>query len=91
MIIHDTRSQSLAATRSGDSVEIRRILFGALRDLCTDLGLFEGQWVRCRAGTASQLLLETGDGRTVALQRDWARFIQVGYAAENQSEASPTA
>ena len=77
MLIQDASCQSLAATRTGDCVEIRRILFGALRDLCSDLGLFEGQWVRCRAGTTSQLMLETPDGRTVALQRDWARFIQV--------------
>lgn len=82
MLIQDVSTQSLAATRTGDCVEIRRILFGALRDLCSDLGLFEGQWVRCRADTASQLMLETTDGRTVALQRDWARFIQVAPGAK---------
>jgi hypothetical protein len=82
MLMQDASKQSLAAARTGDCLEIRRILFGALRDLCSDLGLFEGQWVRCRAGTASQLMLETSDGRTVALQRDWARFIQVAQGSK---------
>jgi Fe2+ transport system protein FeoA len=73
----NTATLSLAAAQPGEQVEIRRILFGALRGLCSDLGIFEGQVVRCRAGQGSQLLLQTADGRNVALERDWARFIQV--------------
>ncbi|HEX7119446.1 MAG TPA: hypothetical protein VF212_11700 [Longimicrobiales bacterium] len=72
--------RSLAATRTGDVVLIRRILFGTLRALCTDLGVREGDVVHCRAGTASHLLLDTVGGRTVPLDRDWARFIQVSAA-----------
>ena len=68
---------SLAATRSGETVEVRRILFQGLREHCSDLDIHEGDVVRCRADTASQLILETTHGRTVALQRDWARFIEV--------------
>jgi hypothetical protein len=69
--------QSLAATRSGERVEVRRILFQGLREHCSDLDIHEGDVLRCRAGTASQLILETAGGRTVSLQRDWARFIEV--------------
>lgn len=61
----------------GEVVEIRRILFDTIRDLCTDLGMSEGDIVRCRADTASRLLIETPAGRTVVLERDLARFIQV--------------
>jgi hypothetical protein len=68
---------SLAATRSGQTVEVRRILFEGLREHCSDLGIHEGDVVRCRADTPAQLILETPHGRTVALQRDWARFIEV--------------
>ena len=68
---------SLAATRSGEAVEIHRILFQGLREHCSDLDIHEGDVLRCRADTASQLILETPNGRTVALQRDWARFIEV--------------
>ncbi|HWV56546.1 MAG TPA: hypothetical protein VNZ57_03660 [Longimicrobiales bacterium] len=69
--------RSLAAVDTGDIVEIRRILFDVLRGLCADLGVREGDVVRCRANTASHLLLETAGGRTVTLERDWARFIQI--------------
>jgi hypothetical protein len=70
-------ARSLAATATGEAVEIRRILFDVLRILCADLGVREGDVVRCRADTPSHLLLETASGRTVTLERDWARFIQV--------------
>ena len=59
--------RSLAATRTGDVVLIKRILFGTLRSLCTDLGVREGDVVHCRAGSASHLLLDTPTGRTVPL------------------------
>ncbi len=75
--------RSLAAADTGEAIEIRRILFGALRNLCADLGLHEGEVVRCRACTPSQLLLETPAGRVVALERDWARFIQIAAAGQS--------
>lgn len=68
-------------------MEIRRILFDVLRDLCADLGVQEGDVVRCRANTPSHLLLETAGGRTVALEQDWARFIQIRSVA---AESRPT-
>ena len=68
---------SLAATKTGDLVQIRRILFNTLRTHCSALDIREGDVVRCRADSPSQLMLETRSGRTVALQRDYARFIQV--------------
>ena len=68
---------SLAATRTGEFVEIKKILFSTLRAHCADLDIAEGDVLRCRAGTPSQLVLETKHGRIVSLQRDWARFIQV--------------
>ena len=77
--------RSMATADTGEAVEIRRILFGALRDLCTDLGLHEGEVVRCRACTPSQLLLETATGRVVALERDWARFIQIAATGQPRS------
>lgn len=79
--------RSLAATRTGEAVLIQRILFGALRSLCTDLGVRERDVVRCRAGTPSHLLLETPSGRTVPFERDWARFIQVSAAALSESRS----
>jgi hypothetical protein len=76
-----TPLRSLAATGTGEQVEIRRILFDTLRTLCDELDVHEGDVVKCRAGTNTQLLLETQHGRRVTLQRDWARFIQVCTAS----------
>jgi hypothetical protein len=77
MSVSNPLTQSLAATQTGDVVVIQRILFEGLRSRCSELDIFEGETVRCRAGNNSQLMLETQRGRTVALERDWARFIQV--------------
>lgn len=82
--------RSLAAARTGEAVVIRRILFGTLRALCAELGVREGDVIRCRAGTPSHILLETMSGRTIPLDRDWARFIQVGTAvAEGTRRTRP--
>lgn len=80
---------SLAAASAGDSIVIRRILFSTLRSLCSELGIREGDVVQCRAGTSSHLLLRTGAGRTIPLERDWARFIQVVPAPATSPAPSP--
>ncbi len=82
--------RSLAAADTGELVEIRRILFGALRTLCSDLGVREGDVIRCRSCTASQLMLETRSGRVVSLDRDWARFIQIASAVHPELEPDRT-
>jgi hypothetical protein len=69
--------RSLAGVRPGESLVVRRILFDALRTHCSALDLREGQRVRCRSISPTRVMLETSDGRVVAFERDWARFIQV--------------
>jgi len=69
--------RSLATARAGEEVVIQRILFGALRNLCADLGVYEGDVVSCRAGISTHLVLRTATGRTIPLDREWARFIQI--------------
>ena len=71
---------SLASAAAGEPLRVQTILFDSLRHACRELGVHEGDLVRCRRGTGSQLVLETDAGRTVALQREWARFIQVSRA-----------
>lgn len=69
--------RSLASARAGEQVMISRILFGALRNFCADLGVYEGDVVNCRAGTATHLVLRTSAGRTIPFDREWSRFIQI--------------
>jgi len=43
--------------------------------LCNDIGIAEGDVVRCRRTSRAVILLETTPGRTVILDSDWARFV----------------
>lgn len=69
--------RALSTFGPGEAGRVESILFGALRALCSDLGIREGETVSCRAGTGGVLVLDTQDGHTVSLARDWARFIRV--------------
>lgn len=70
-------ASTLANVRAGESARITRILFGALRALCDDLGVRENERFHCRAASGTMLVLEADDGHIVSLARDWARFIRV--------------
>ena len=80
-------ASTLANVHAGENARITRILFGALRSLCDDLGLRENQRFHCRAATPTMLVLEAEDGNIVSLARDWARFIRVEPAPELSSQA----
>jgi hypothetical protein len=82
--MHDVMTpagRTLASLAPGESATVHSIAFGVLRALCRDLGIREGAGVHCRAGTAGVLVLDTADGHTVSLARDWARFIRLTPAA----------
>jgi hypothetical protein len=69
--------RTLASLAPGETATVHSFIFGALRSLCRDIGIREGDGVRCRAGTAGVLLLDTADGHTVSMARDWARFVRL--------------
>lgn len=69
--------RTLAMLAPGEGGTVESFLFGAVRALCGDLGIREGETVRCRAGTGGVLILDTQDGHIVSLARDWARFIRL--------------
>ncbi|HUF50702.1 MAG TPA: ferrous iron transport protein A [Longimicrobiales bacterium] len=73
-------SRALATLEPGEGGTVEAIQYGALRALCSDLGIREGEKVRCRAGRGSMLVLDTQDGHTVSLARDWARHILVALS-----------
>jgi hypothetical protein len=73
-------TRTLASLAPGDSGTVESFLFGSLRSLCNDLGIRQGETVRCRAGTAGVLILDTQDGHIVSVARDWARFIRLDAA-----------
>ena len=65
----DLPAYLLASLSPGESGTVVSFLFGTLRSLCDDLGIREGETVRCRAGTAGVLILDTQDGHTVSVAR----------------------
>lgn len=75
---HNRPHRWLAQALPNETVRIERMLFKVLRDLCTGLGVAEGDVVRCKTVSESIVLLETEKGRTIVIDQDWARFIEVG-------------
>lgn len=75
--IADGREQSLMEVTPNELVRVERILYAILRDLCDEIGLHEGDEVRCQRNAGSVVVLESETGRKLVVDQDWARFIRV--------------
>jgi len=69
--------RSLATIRRGETVVVECILFDIVRTRCEIKGIHLGDLLRCRETEAGRLLLETARGALVAVEQQWARFVQV--------------
>lgn len=87
--IIDTPVRMLASIQPGERLTIRRVIFDAVRERCAWSGLAEGSLVACLAATPVHLLLQRADGRTVAVERTWARFVEAAAADDAVPEAAP--
>jgi hypothetical protein len=74
--------RSLATSAVGDQVRVELILFEGLRAHCAQIGIREGDRLRCCSVTPATLVFETSAGTLVALEQKWACFIQVGTPSE---------
>lgn len=72
-----SRRRCLATAEPGDTVRIRRIHFEVVRDLCRELGIREGDELRCLRRTANQVVVEFPECHTVALEPQYAQFVEV--------------
>lgn len=70
--------RSLAAATVGQVVEIREIQGEGLRAFCHEIGLNEGDVLRCRVNGTTHKIMVTTSGRTIVIEQDFARFICVG-------------
>ncbi len=70
-------ARSLATVTSGERVTITRILGRGATELCRSLGLHEGDRIRCRNAAGFNVWIESAAGDVVAVERDWARYIDV--------------
>lgn len=73
----DQRTTSLAGVEAGDLVRIHSIPATGVRTYCEAVGILAGDVVTCRSAARYSLVLVTPHGRTVFLDRDWARFVKV--------------
>ena len=69
--------ETLAAAKPGAPYRITDLVFSMVRDRCRELGLAEGDEIRCVENGRRSLCLERSDGRRVSLDRDYAWFVQV--------------
>ena len=71
----------------GPTVTVRRILFEGLRLECARAGIREGTPLRLAMETGSHLLVELPGAVTAVIRRDWARFIEVQTAEDEDVSA----
>lgn len=69
-------SRSLAFVPTNVPVVVRHIPFESLRAFCDDRGLHEGDIVSSMVEAVDHLLLETGDGEHVTLEKRFAILIE---------------
>lgn len=63
--------------RDGRTYAIRRIVFDLVKNRCAELGLGEGETVRCRRRDHENVVVELSDGTVRALELTYARFVEV--------------
>lgn len=72
-------SQSLAGLRIDDGgwYRVRRILFGMVKDRCTELGIAEGQVIRSGRRDGRKVEVYLPDGGVRRLELPFAWFVEV--------------
>jgi hypothetical protein len=69
--------RSLASVAAGEQLAIHKIVSKETAKFCDLVGLREGDAFTCHANTRSHLILRNHEGRVIALDQNWARYIQV--------------
>ena len=84
--------ESLGGVRHGDlrPYRIRKILFGMVQNRCHELGMREGDTIRCLRKDAQGLEVRLSSGKVRQLPNEYAWFIEVeaGGALKPEARAS---
>ena len=82
-------TESLGKVRHGDlrPYRIHKILFGMVQEHCHDLGMREGDIVRCLRKDAQELEVRLSTGDVRRLPNEYAWFVEVEAAGIMQQEA----
>jgi Fe2+ transport system protein FeoA len=68
---------TLSAARPGSQYRVTSLLFSLVRKRCRDLGIAEGDTLRCLANGPGGVSLSRTDGRRLVLEREHGWFVQV--------------
>lgn len=82
--------RSLAAAVPGERFQIKRIHFGLVRERCSELGIREGEVLRCVRNTAKEVVVEFPQRHTTALEMHYARFVELRDADAGGLDLGPS-
>lgn len=82
--------RSLAAAAPGERFLIKRIHFALVRDRCSELGIREGEVLRCLRNTAKEVVVEFPQRHTTALEIHYARFVELRDADTESLDLTPS-
>lgn len=81
--------RSLADARPGERVGIRRIHFDEVRFRCAELGIREGETLRCLRHTAGEVVVEFPECHTTALEARLACFVELAAPPKGDAGRPP--
>ena len=89
--------RQLADVVRGEQVEVVEIVFDTVRQICPTLGLHPADILTCEGGTPRDLVLRTGNGKQIVVDRFYASFVAIhliargaSFGKANQSPAVPS-
>lgn len=89
MAIFTAPTRSMAAASPGERFRVRRIHFGLVRDRCSELGIREGDVLRCLRSSAHEVVVQFPERHTAALELDYARFVELADPDEDSFARAP--
>jgi hypothetical protein len=76
----------LADVASGDQFEVLEIVFDTVRQMCPTLGLHPADILTCEGKTPRDLVLRTGNGKRIVVDRFYASFVAIHLIDRDASD-----
>jgi hypothetical protein len=81
----------LADVASGERFEVVEIVFDTVRQMCPTIGLHPADVLTCEGKTLRDLILRTGNGRRIVIDRFYASFVAIHLITRDGSLQSTSA
>jgi hypothetical protein len=73
----------LADVANGEQFEVLEIVFDTVRQMCPTLGLHPADILTCEEKTSRDLVLRTGNGKRIVVDRFYASFVAIHLIARD--------